>query len=202
MKPSLDRALAEIIGPMEGLRAVVLSIAPDGLIAWSWERNAKHDIALGFAALNRAASTCFESLGASQRDRSVLLNAKNSCVAVWPLEELAETDTLENGRMTLTVVFSGRMQSGMVMLYGNRIRLHLRQALAAARCDELSALRSELVELLEGSEEPDALLAKLSQDGGVELRRLARLEALSERERTHLHEAMTLRRAARRRLHH
>jgi hypothetical protein len=189
MKQILNRALREILGPLTGLRAVVLSVAPDGLIAWSWSRDDRHEIALGFAALDRAATVCLEGLGASQRSRSLLLTAQDAWVASWPLYEIPEGEpNSERERLVITTVFSGELQSGMVMVYGARVRLHIRAALDAAREPELARLRMQLVDHIHGSEDPAKALHDLARAAAIDLRRLDRLDQLSQAEARHLSE--------------
>jgi hypothetical protein len=185
MKRTLDRALSEISGPMVGLRAVVLSAAPDGLIAWSWSRDDRHEPALGFAALDRAATMCLESLGASQRGRSLLLTAEDTWVGAWPLYDL---DGGEHGRerLVITVVFSGALQAGLVMVYGSRIRMHLRVALDEAASAECVNLRAALIERVLMRHDAAFALGRIAEATGVELRRIARPELLSPDERRRL----------------
>lgn len=178
MKRTLDRALAEISSPMNGLRAVVLSAAPDGLIAWSWSSDERHDAALGFAALDRAASMCLEQLGASQRGRSLLLTAEDTWVGAWPLHDLDGRDAGRE-RLVITVVFSGTLQAGLVMVYGSRIRMHLRVALDEALTQETTDLRALLVERVLRGENAANHLERIADVSEVQLRRLARPELLS-----------------------
>lgn len=181
MKATLDRALAPLIGPISELRAVVLSIAPDGLLAWCWSRDDKPEVALNFAALDRAATTCLEDLGASQRGRSLLLTAEDTWVASWPLFESA-TEHEARPRLVITTMFSGQLQSGMVMLHGTRIRMQLRAVLTEARRPALIRLRQSIGEQLLASDDPVAALDELATEAGLELRRLTRLERLGDHE--------------------
>ena len=153
MKATLDRALAPLVGPIPELRAVVLSVAPDGLLAWCWSRDDKPEVALNFAALERAATTCLEDLGASQVGRSLLLTAKDSWVASWPLFD-SPTDLEARPRLVITTVFSGELQSGMVMLHGTRIRMQLRAVLTEARKPALAQLRRSIGDRLLASDDP------------------------------------------------
>ncbi len=104
MRTILDRSLEEFLGQLPGMRAVVLSVAPDGLLAWCWSRDSKPDIALGFAALDRAATACLENLGASQSSRSLLLTAEDAWVGVWPLDEDPEPGGPHRPRLVITIV--------------------------------------------------------------------------------------------------
>ena len=178
MKRTLDRALAEIQGSIRGLHAVVLSVAPDGLIAWCWSVDDKPEIALGFAALDRAATICLEGLGASQSSRNLLLTAADAWVAAWPLYD----DGVGEGgreRLVITTVFRGGLQSGMVMVYGSRIRMHVRAALDEARAPRLQGLRARIAERLATTTRAGATLQSIADTAHLELRRLERLEDLS-----------------------
>lgn len=182
MKAILDRALAEIAAPMDGLRAVVLSAAPDGMIAWSWSRDDKHEGALGFAALDRAATLCLENLKASPRGRSMLLCAEDTWVAAWPLYELAPRERMGE-RLVITVVFAGALQTGMVMLYGGRIRMHIRTALAKVRDAEQEYYRKTLVDRVLVREDAAATLIQVATAAEVDLRRIGRPDLLNVEER-------------------
>ena len=187
MKTVLDRAIGSMISGVKGLRAVVLSVAPDGLIAWSWSDDDKHDIALGFAALDRAATVCLGSLGASQASRSMLLTARDTWVAAWPLFDVDSRDCeLLRERMVITTVFAGELQTGMVMVYGSRVRLHIREALLAATDSGQRALRQALVRHLSEAADPCAALECLASDVDIDLRRLGCPEQLNPSERARL----------------
>lgn len=197
MKRVLDRALSELTGPIPELSAVVLSAAPDGLIAWCWTRDDKPEVALGFAALDRAATVCLEGLGASLRRRNLMLTAEDYYISAWPLYESNELDehAAEGNqgrlpsRLVITMVFAGDIQRGMVLLHGTRIRLHLREALDQA-WERDRDLRTGLVELLSQAEEPVELIHRLVESSGVDLRRLSRLDALNTQERERVRAAI------------
>jgi hypothetical protein len=182
MKGTLDRALAEIAAPMDGLRAVVLSAAPDGMIAWSWSRDDKHDAALGFAALDRAATLCLETLKASPRGRSLLLCAHDTWVAAWPLHEVAPHEPLGE-RLVITVVFEGALQTGMIMINGGRIRMQIRTALDKVRDAEQDHYRTTLVDSVLVREDPAGTLSRIAAAAGIDLRRIGRPELLNADER-------------------
>ena len=187
MKTVLDRAIGSMLSGVKGLRAVVLSVAPDGLIAWSWADDDKHDIALGFAALDRAATVCLGSLGASQASRSMLLTARDTWVAAWPLFDVdsQEGEPLRE-RLVITTVFAGELQTGMVMVYGSRVRLHIRDTLLAATEEDKRALRQALVSHLSEAADPCAALECLAKDVDIDLRRLGCPEQLHSSERARL----------------
>lgn len=184
MKRALDHALAELLPTVKGLRAVIVSASPDGVIAWCWSRDGKPDIALGFAALERAASRCIDDLGASQAGRSLLLTAKDAWVAAWPLYEPTGEDT--QPRLAVTTVFEGELQSGMVMVYGTRIRQHLREALDANADAGLDELRVALVERIVASQDPLTALAEASAAAQLEPLALTRLAQLPSDTRAQL----------------
>ncbi len=189
MKRTLDGALSEILGPMPELQAVLLSAAPDGLIAWYWSRDEDPDIALGFAALDRTATACLEGLGASRRERNLLLTAENVFIAAWPLEEsppkTAEVQVESSSGLVLTAVFTGGLQRGMVLLHGSRVRLHIRRALEEARARN-PALRAALLGLLCQAEQPAELLVSLAEATNIGLRRIERPETLNRHEQSTL----------------
>ena len=187
MKTILDRALAGVLSEVKGLRAVVLSVAPDGLIAWSWSDNDKHEIALGFAALDRAATVCLESLGASQGSRSLLLTASDSWVASWPLFDLEGLGDVEiRQRLVITTVFAGELQNGMVMVYGSRVRRHIREAVKVVREDEDEDMRAALVEHVRAADDGAMAVQRLAAELDIEVRRLGCPEQLGARERQRL----------------
>lgn len=176
MKRTLDRAIADISAPMTGLRAVVLSAAPDGLLAWSWSNDGDPSVALGFAALDRAATMCLESLGASQRGRSLLLTAEDTWVGAWPLHDVEHSQGRE--RLIVTVVFAGTLQAGLVMAYGARIRMHLRAALDQALAPEPARVRAALLEHVLTQDDAALALERLAAASDVPLRALAQPEQL------------------------
>lgn len=186
MRRTLDHALADIRSSIKGLRAVVLSAAPDGLIAWCWSSDGRPDVALGFAALDRAATLCLDGLGDSLQARNLLLAANNAWVAAWPLFEPAARGPREH--LVITTVFTGELQDGMVLVYGNRIRVHLREALVGVRSGELGELRRELVDTLEASDDPATRLRELAGGAGLESTSLARPEQLAGTDRQRLRE--------------
>lgn len=189
MNRSLDRAIAELVGSIPALRAVVLSVAPDGLIAWCWSRDGEAEIALGFARLDRAATACLESLDASRQGRSLMLNAKDTWIVSWPMEDdAAANDTSVTARMVMTAVFSGELQNGMVLLYGRRVLAQLRDVLQQGNTGRAARVREQLVELVALSSDPGAAIERLASDAAVDLRRLERLEALAETEQQRLEE--------------
>jgi hypothetical protein len=189
VKRTLDRAIAEISAPMTGLRAVVLSAAPDGLLAWAWSNDGDASIALGFAALARAATMCLESLGASQRGRSLLLTAEDTWVGAWPLHELEAGHGRE--RLVVTVVFAGTLQAGLVMVYGARIRTHLRMALEQALAPEPDRIRAALLEHVLTHDDVGLALERVAAACDVPVRALARPEQLGADERTRVLQVVT-----------
>ncbi len=188
---SLDRAIAELVGPIPALRAAVLSVAPDGLIAWCWSREAESDVSLNFARLDRAATTCLEALGAAREGRSMMLCARDTWVVSWPLHDDSDPHdgAGEGSRMVLTVVFSGELQNGMVLVYGRRVLAQVRKALDDARAGRCDALREQLVELIVAADDPSAALEQLAAEAEIDLRRLERLEALTQPEQLRLADA-------------
>ncbi len=176
---SLDRAIAELVGPIPALRAAVLSAAPDGLIAWCWSRQGEPEIALEFARLDRAATACLEALGAAPESRSLLLTAKDTWVVASPLEELG-VELQTNARLVLTIVFSGELQNGMVVVYGRRVLGHLRAVLRQVMSERNAGLRERLVELLVQADDPLDAIEQVAGDAGVGLRALERIEALDD----------------------
>lgn len=182
---TLDRAIAELVGPIPGLRAAVLSVAPDSLIAWCWTRHDEPEVALNFARLDRAATVCLEALGASQQGRSMLLSAQDTWIAVWPLEEADPNDDRLRARLVLTTVFSGDLQSGMVMVYGRRVVQHLRAAWAKTQASG-EQLREQLADLVLKADEPGVALERVAAGTAIELRRLERVEVLSDEEQQRL----------------
>lgn len=179
MRQTLDHAVQTTLAPLSGLRAVVLSVAPDGLIAWCWSRDNKPEIALGFAALDRAATLCLQGLGASQRSRSLLLSAEDVWVTSWPLYD---SDDVAPGRerLVLTIVFGGNLRSGMVMVYATRVRAHMRAALDAARSQRCVRLRARLVDLVLNAPDASVALQDLARAAELELEQLGRLDQLDE----------------------
>ena len=187
MKTILDRALGGVHSGVKGLRAVVLSVAPDGLIAWSWSDNDKHDIALGFAALDRAATVCLESLGASQGSRSLLLTASDSWVASWPLFDRESLGGVESRQhLVITTVFAGELQNGMVMVYGSRVRTHIRDAVQTVREDEGEDIRAALVEHVRTAADGAMALQRLAAEFDMDVRRLSCPEQLGAQEQQRL----------------
>jgi hypothetical protein len=182
MKGTLDRALGEICAPMDGLRAVVLSAAPDGMIAWSWSCDDKHEAALGFAALDRASTICLETLGASQRGRSLLLCAQDTWVAAWPLHDLG-TQEHKGERLVITVVFAGALQTGLIMIYGARIRMQIRMAVDKVRDADQASYRKTLIDRVLVHEDAAATLTQIAAIAGIDLRRIGRPELLNADER-------------------
>lgn len=176
MKVILDHALAEVSSGIQGLRAIVLSVAPDGLIAWSWTADDDPSIALGFAALDRAATVCLAELGAAEQSRSLLLTANGVWIAAWPLFEREEDTTPQ--RLVITTVFEGDLQSGMVMVYGTRVRTQLAAAMREARTRQASAARRALVDHLSQSTDPGSTLRSLAAELDMELQRFACIEQL------------------------
>ena len=183
---TLDRAIAELVGPIPSLRAAVLSVAPDGLVAWCWSREAEREIALHFARLDRAATLCLESLGAAPESRSMMLSARDTWVVAWPLYEDGTDLSHGRARMVLTVVFSGELQNGMVVVYGRRVLTHLRTALDSAKLGRCAPLREQLVELILAADEPSAAIERLAAEADIELRRLERLDGLADDEQLRL----------------
>ena len=163
---------------------MVLSVAPDGLIAWCWSRDDKPEIALGFAALERAATVCLQDLGASRGSRSLLLTAQDAWVASWPLSEDEDEDEagLGRGRLAVTTVFGGQLQSGMVMVYGTRIRVALQAAIEEARGARIEGLRARIVDRLMTAPDVGEMMRSIADAACIELRRLERLEDLSSDE--------------------
>lgn len=184
MKRDFEQALAELLPATKGLRAVIVSAAPDGLIAWCWSRDDKPDIALGFAALERAAARCIDELGASQQGRSMLLTAQNVWVASWPL---GESRSDERSHLVVTTVFEGQLQNGMIMLYGQRIRQRLSELL---RDRELAALRRSLAAHMHAAEDPLAALRELAAATGLDPLGMDQLSALSPASRARLQSAI------------
>lgn len=176
MRRTLDHAVQSILAPLEGLRAVVLSVAPDGLIAWCWSRDDKPEIALGFAALDRAATVCLEGIGASHRSRNLLLSAQDAWIVSWPLYD----DELISGRerLVLTTVFGGNLRNGMVMVYGTRVRAHIRMAVDAARSQACKQLRERLVDLVLNAPDASVALQDLANAAKIEIDQLDRLDQL------------------------
>lgn len=167
---------------MSGLRAVVLSASPDGMIAWSWACDDKHEGALGFAALDRAATTCLESLGASPGGRSLLLCAQDTWVVAWPLYDLAPHGD-RSERLVITVVFAGELQTGLVMVYGARIRMQIRSALDNVRDAEQERYRRTLIDRVLVDDDAAGKLSQIAAVAGVDLRRIGRPELLNADER-------------------
>jgi hypothetical protein len=188
MKCTLDDSIVRSLGSLNGLRAVVLSVAPDGLIAWCWSREHKPEIALGFAALDRAATICLEGLGASQQSRNLLLTAQDAWVASWPLDDTNDhkPGRARRGRLVLTTVFDGELLTGMVMVYGIRVRAVVRAALDAAREPTVMQLRRQIVDFVIAAPDPSVALRELAERSKLELRQLERLEQLSEAEQRRL----------------
>jgi hypothetical protein len=177
MRRTLDHAVQTILAPLEGLRAVVLSVAPDGLIAWCWSRDDKPEIALGFAALDRAATVCLEGIGASHRSRNLLLSAEDAWIVSWPLYDDDEPISGRE-RLVLTTVFSGNLRNGMVMVYGTRVRAHIRMAVDAARSQSCKQLRERLVDLVLNSPDASVALQDLANAAKIDLDQLDRLDQL------------------------
>lgn len=181
MDATLERTLAKLGAAIPQLQAVVLSAAPDGLIAWCWTRDRQADIALGFAALDRAAAQCLEGLGSDLDSRSLMLTTDAHSVCAAPLREVGEVGRELSPKLVLTSVFAGEIQRGMVMLHGTRIRMRVREALDGVWAG--GPWRRELAEFLLGREAPELALARLSETSGVELQRLSHASELDARER-------------------
>lgn len=185
MNHILDRAIAEIAGPIPSLRAAVLSVAPDSLIAWCWTRHDEPEIALNCARLDRAATVYLEALGAAQQGRNMLVAAQDTWIAVWPLEEPAANEDRLRPRLGLTTVFSGDLQSGMVMVHGRRVLQHLRAAWAKTQAGG-EPLRDQLADLVLTADDPGLALERVATASAIELRRLERVEVLSDEEQQRL----------------
>ncbi len=186
MKRILDRALGEVAKPLVGLQAVVLSVAPDGLIPWSWSNDGKHEFALGLVALDCAATSCLEHLGASQASRSLLLKANNTWISSSPLDDVGVCGGGGSGRLFITTLFTGELQGGMVTIYGSWIRRRVGAALSCALSTELVRLRASLVDYVFAAEDVDTALQDLAVAADIGLRRLARLDRLTPDERRRL----------------
>ena len=189
MRRTLDNSLQRVLGSLEGLRAVVLSVAPDGLIAWCWSREDKPEIALGFAALDRAATICLEGLGASQNARNLLLTTQDAWVASWPLYDV-EDFSPGRERLVLTTVFDGKLRNGMIMVYGMRVRAQIRTAMNTARAQACMQLRAQLVDFMLAAPDPGAALRDLATTTKLELDQLEHIDQLSEDERQRVAEVV------------
>jgi hypothetical protein len=152
------------------------------MIAWSWSCDDKHEAALGFAALDRAATICLETLGASQRGRSLMLCAEDTWVAAWPLHELGTHEHVGE-RLVITVVFAGALQTGLVLIYGARIRMQIRMAVDKLRDADQEHYRNTLVDHVLEHEDAAATLTQIATTAGIDLRRIGRPELLNPDER-------------------
>jgi len=74
----------------------------------------------------------------------------------------------------------------MVMVYGNRVRAHLREVLHEVRSEQVIGLRRSLVRYLAGSTDTSEALRALANASEVELHRLACLEQLPTHSRERL----------------
>lgn len=183
MKATLDRALADTSQSMTGLCAVVLSAAPDGLIAWSWSRDGRHDGALGFTALDRAATVCLESMKASERGRCLVLSCEDTWVLAWPLHENAST---ERERLVITTVFAGTLEAGMgmFMVWSSRIRKQIALTLNGLLDRDYQHYRTILAERMLARDDAVATLRGIATAAGVDLQRIGRPELLDHDERS------------------
>jgi len=177
---SLDHAIAELIGPIPELRAAVLSAAPDGLIGWCWSREAEPEISLCLTQLDRAVSVCQEALAAARDSRSFILTAKDTWVVARPFRDTPADDGQSNAQLVLTVVFSGELQTGMVITLARRVFAHLSAAFDNASQDRCEQLRARLLELVLSADDASTTLELLAADAAIELRLLDRIETLGE----------------------
>jgi len=183
---SLDHAIAELIGPIPELRAAVLSVAPDGLVGWCWSREAEPEISLCLTQLERAVSACQEALGAARDSRSLMLTAKDTWVVARPLRDTSADDGQTCVRLILTIVFSGDLQTGMVISHARRVFAHLSAAVDNASQGWCEQLRAQLLELVLSADDASAMIEHLAADAAIELRRLDRIETLGEQEQLRL----------------
>ena len=193
MKRTLDKAIRTMqstMGPLEQLRAVVLSVSPDGLVAWCWSREQKPEIALGFAALDRAATQCLDGLGASRNLSNLLLRTQGVTVAAWPLYD-GEERKPGREQLVLTTVFDGDLNGGYVMAYGMRVRAHIRKELDAARTQSCMQLRAKLIEFGLAAANPTHALRELADSSDLEFDQFGRLEELSGDEQERLLQLMS-----------
>lgn len=188
MKQALDRGLAQLHHDLPALLAIVLSVAPDGVIAWSWSRDHEPGRALGYAALHRAATLCVDGPGEGQRLRRLLLMSDTTWITSRPLRDVDE-EAGESGRrayFVVTTAFRGDTQSGRAVVHAARVRDRIREVIDAQAQPQRLELRDALVELIVTDHEPLALLREVAFEAQLEPARLTCLEGLNLEEQRRL----------------
>lgn len=182
MKSIFEAAHREYAPNVEGLQAVVISAMPDGLIVWSWALDSRSNIALHFAALDRAASTCLYNLGTSAAAMSLSLRTEDLQIVSWPMGEFEASDAAVGHRSGLVAnfVFDGDVLPGMAMAHGKRALAQLERALDEAGVLRHDEVRAALVAELLAVEDPCALVGRLARRTGLSFEALTRPEGLDE----------------------
>ena len=180
MRQALDDAFEQVAQELPTLLAMVLSIDPDATITWAWSSDHEPRRALGFAALHRAATMCLDGLDGQQQLQRLLLTSNLSWITSQPLH--SPNDRLARaGRphFVVTTAFCGDIRAGAAVVQTARLRDRIKAIVDAHAEPRLVVLRDGLVELLTVHDDPLACLASLSEDTGIEVTDLGRLDRLS-----------------------
>jgi len=184
VKRALDAAFEEVSAQLPRLHTVVLSVAPDGVVAWAWSRARRPEQGLGFAALQRAVTSCIDALDGDGRLERLLLTSDKSWVMSRPLRD----DETRSGKshLVLTTAFSGELPAGMAMVQAARIRAQVRDIVDLHAQTELRSLRDELLERVRGDERGPGYLRSLCSELDLEPSALARFDQLDDEQRQRL----------------
>jgi hypothetical protein len=187
MKRALDDAFVEVADQLPTLLAVVLSVAPDGVIAWAWSRDHQPKRALAFAALQRTATLCLDGLEDGGQLERLLLTSDKTWIASRPLRDREPGgERLDRAHLVLTTAFSGELQTGMSVVHGARVRARVRDIVDAHARVECLELRDRLVELLQTDAGGLDAMRELCDELGLEPAALARLAELEREPRRQL----------------
>lgn len=179
MKQTLDRAVAQVHQDLPTLLAVVLSVAPDGVIAWSWSRDLEPGRAVGYAALHRAATSCVDGPGVGQRLRRLLLMSDTTWVTSRPLRDSDEDgESGQRAYLVITTAFDGDIQRGLAVVHAARVRDRVRTCVDAQAQPKCVALRDALVELVLNDDQPLGLIRELASETQVDPAHLTCLDEL------------------------
>lgn len=187
MKRALDDALAQLSEELPTLLAVVLSVAPDGVIAWAWSRNDEPEQALGFAALHRATTLCLEGLDEGEQLQRLLLTSTTTWVTSRPLLDPSEPgQRRRREHLVLTTAFHGQLPAGMAVVHSARVRKRLSAIIDCLEHPEIVELREALIELVMSATDPLARVAALVHDAELDASMLAHLDQLGPEQRERL----------------
>ncbi|MFV8751522.1 hypothetical protein ACNOYE_13335 [Nannocystaceae bacterium ST9] len=181
LKDELERALFEDGTPTEGLRTVVVSAMPDGLVVWSWVEPGRAIAAHEFAALGRAAAACLLGLAVESSAMTLALRVDALQVYSWPLTA--------DGRLVVHFVFDGDLLAGLARTQSERLRDRLLAAVSSAGLLRHDPLRESLIDLLL-LDSPEVALLELVERSGLSLAELEWPEVLAESSRIELSAAV------------